>query len=164
MLSQCFVSTVLFLWVLHKTPSLLIREIVWMLEQWDDNKLGLSWPDRFSRGSRNRGFLSINTMGMKLVELSLFIFLVLKVLFLTNHLFNYHKYSDNYPGADPVPSTFWDKLVSVGVSSIGVGWGHMLMRYYDCSSNGRVRKKWHFNGIKMPPLCWVYEILVGTKS
>ena len=77
-----------------------------MLEQWDDNKLGVSWPDRFSRGSRNRGFLSINTMGMKLVELSLFIFLVLKVLFLTNHLFNYHKYSDNYPGADPVPSTF----------------------------------------------------------
>ena len=35
-----------------------------------DNKLGLSWPDRFNGGSRNRGSLSINHMEMKLVRYS----------------------------------------------------------------------------------------------
>ena len=58
-----------------------------LLEPWNDNKLGLRWPDRFNRGSRNRGSLSINHMEMKLVEVSLFFFFVVKALFLTNHLF-----------------------------------------------------------------------------
>ena len=54
----------IFLWVLHKTPSLLIRDCL-NVGALDDNKLGLSWPDRFKGVSCTGVPFLINHMEMK---------------------------------------------------------------------------------------------------
>ena len=51
----------------------------------------------------------------------------------------------------------WVQLGQVGSLVVEILW---------CSNNGRGRKKWHFSGIKWPPLRWVDKIfvLVVAKS